>query len=163
VWGRKAGTAQGFDRYSDALQRSGVVWGESSLDKWLTNPQAFVPGNSMSFPGLEREGQRSDVIAYLKAVSEGKAPQGPASGGMMGGSGPADLRQAGTDALVASLHHCRDAYIIKTAAGATRKVWEYNRPIEDGFEQPRTPPGQARHDRVRNAGRPRVDRLRVSL
>jgi hypothetical protein len=42
------------------------------------------------------------------------------------GSGPADLRQAGTDALVASLHHCRDAYIIKTAAGATRKVWEYN-------------------------------------
>jgi cytochrome c len=130
VWGRKAGTAEGFDRYSDALQRSGVVWSEDSLNKWLTNPQALVPGNSASFPGLKKESTRDDVIAYLKAVSEGKAPSGPAGGGMMGGmmggSGPANLRQASTDALVASLRHCRDTYIIKTAAGATRKVWEYN-------------------------------------
>jgi cytochrome c len=130
VWGRKAGTAEGFDRYSDALQRSGVVWNEDALDKWLTNPQAFVPGNSMSFPGLKKESTRDDVIAYLKAVSEGKAPQAPDGGGMMGGmmgnSGPANLRQASTDALVTSLRHCRDTYIIKTAAGATHKVWEYN-------------------------------------
>jgi cytochrome c len=130
VWGRKAGTAEGFDRYSDALQRSGVVWDGDALDKWLTNPQAFVPGTSMSFPGLEKESTRADVIAYLEAVSEGKAPQRPAGGGMMGGmmgsSGPANLRQAGTDALVASLSHCHDTYIIKTAAGATHKVWEYN-------------------------------------
>jgi cytochrome c len=130
VWGRKAGTAEGFDRYSDALQRSGVVWNEDSLNKWLTNPQAFVSGNSMGFPGLKKASTRDDVIAYLKAVSEGKAPSGPAGGGMMGGmmgnSGPANLRQASTDSLVTSLRHCRDTYIIKTAAGATRKVWEYN-------------------------------------
>jgi cytochrome c len=104
--------------------------GARTLDKWLTNPQAFVPGNSMSFPGLKKESTRDDVIAYLKAVSEGKAPQGPDGGGMMGGmmgnSGPANLRQASTDSLVTSLRHCRDTYIIKTAAGATRKVWEYN-------------------------------------
>ena len=121
---------EGFDRYSDALQRSGVVWSEDSLNKWLTNPQAFVPGNSMSFRGLKQESTRSDVIAYLKAVSDGKAPQGQTGGGMMGGmmggSGPANLRQASPDALVASLRHCRDTYFIKTVAGATRKVWEYN-------------------------------------
>ncbi|HZR03954.1 MAG TPA: hypothetical protein VFA81_12380, partial [Burkholderiales bacterium] len=31
VWGRKAGTLPDFHRYSEALQRSGVVWNEQSL------------------------------------------------------------------------------------------------------------------------------------
>lgn len=51
VVGRKPGTAAGFVRYSEALQRSGVVWGEKTLDAWLANPQALVPGNLMTFLG----------------------------------------------------------------------------------------------------------------
>ena len=52
VWGSKAGTARGFPRYSDALKKSGIVWNEETLDKWLSNPEGFVPGNGMTFPGI---------------------------------------------------------------------------------------------------------------
>lgn len=137
IWGRKAGTAEGFNRYSEPLQRSGVVWNDESLNKWLANPPAFVPGNYMGFAGIRDASTRSDLIAYLKAESEGKAPTaqsrgggmmggGMMGGGMMGSSGPANLKQADAGSQVASLQHCRDTYIIKTAGGATAKVWEYN-------------------------------------
>jgi cytochrome c len=32
IWGRKAGTAEGFTRYSDALKSSEVVWTAESMD-----------------------------------------------------------------------------------------------------------------------------------
>lgn len=50
VYGKKAASAEGFSRYSDALQRSGVVWNDASLNKWLTNPQGFIPGKHTSQP-----------------------------------------------------------------------------------------------------------------
>ena len=127
VWGRRAGTAQGFIRYSEALQRSGLRWNEQSLDKWLTDPQAMVPGTSMTFRGVKDAATRDDLIAYLRAVSEGKAPTGePEGGGMMGASTPSDLKRAPRDAQVLSLQHCRDTYILRTADGSTHKIWEYN-------------------------------------
>ena len=134
AWGSKAGTAEGFRRYSEALLRSGLVWNQPTLDRWLANPEALVPGTAMTFPGLPDARTREDIIAYLQAVSAGKAPAGPGGGGMMGGMGggmmggsqPADLRHASADAQVASLHYCRDTYIVRTAAGKTHKVWEYN-------------------------------------
>src|SRR5712691_1883648 len=49
VWGRKAASAEGFARYSEALQRSGMTWNEATLDKWLANPAHLVPGTSMTF------------------------------------------------------------------------------------------------------------------
>src|SRR5882672_10398371 len=39
AWNRKAGTAQGFQRYSDALKRAALTWNETTLDKWLANPE----------------------------------------------------------------------------------------------------------------------------
>lgn len=82
----------------------------------------------MTFPGIKDAGTRADVIAYLQAVSQGKAPAGSGEGmgGMMGSSGPADLRQAPPEALVTSLHRCRDTYVLRTGDGATHKIWEYN-------------------------------------
>jgi cytochrome c len=62
--GRKAGTVPGFD-YSRALQEKGVVWSEEALDRWLTNPDAFVPGNLMGFRIRDPQ-ERADIIAYLK-------------------------------------------------------------------------------------------------
>lgn len=132
IWGKKAGTAEGFNRYSEQLQGSGVVWNDESLNQWLANPQAFVPGNYMVFAGIRDTTTRSDLIAYLNAVSEGKAPAaqsrggGMMGGGMMGRSGPANLKQADAGSQIVSLRHCRDTYIIKTDGGATTKVWEYN-------------------------------------
>lgn len=64
VFGREAGTAQGF-RYSDALQNADFVWTPPRLDEWLANPREFLPGNRMAFPGLREEQDRTDVIAYI--------------------------------------------------------------------------------------------------
>ena len=131
VWGRKAGTAPGFQRYSDAMKRSEITWNASTLDKWLTNPDAFIHGTAMMFPGLRDRRDREDVIAYLHAVSEGEAPAisgggGMMGGGMMGGGRKADLRHAPAEGRVTSLTHCGDTYTVTTADGKVEKVWEFN-------------------------------------
>jgi len=64
VFGRKAGSLPDYD-YSDALKSANIVWNEETLDKWLTDPQAFVPGVRMFFH-LDNPQDRADVIAYLK-------------------------------------------------------------------------------------------------
>ena len=43
VWNRKAGTAEGFMRYSDPVKQSSVTWNEVALDKWLANPSQRSP------------------------------------------------------------------------------------------------------------------------
>ena len=129
VWGRKAGTAGGFARYSDALKHANVVWDEHTLDKWLGDPANFIPHNYMTFPGIESSKDRRDVIAYLKAVSEGHAPppsQKEGGMGMMMGRSKLDLKNAGPKMQVVSLEYCGDTYIVKTAAGGTYKFWEFN-------------------------------------
>jgi cytochrome c len=54
VLGRKAGTAEGFIRYSDALKRSGIGWDEKHLDTWLADPQALVPGTTIAISSRGR-------------------------------------------------------------------------------------------------------------
>jgi len=125
VWHRKAGTVEGFMRYSDALKSANVIWDEATLDKWLANPERFAPGTSMTFPGLKAPKDRADVAAYLKAVAENSAP--PAGRGDMGmRGGKADLRKAPPDAQVKALSHCGDTYTVETADGKKNKVWEFN-------------------------------------
>jgi cytochrome c len=63
VFGRKAGTAEGFHRYSDALRSADLVWGEDALNGFLADPQAFLPGNRMTFRGIADAQGRADVIA----------------------------------------------------------------------------------------------------
>ncbi|PXW70036.1 cytochrome c [Blastomonas natatoria] len=67
VFGRKAGSAPGFD-YSPALKKAGFIWDAAKLDKWLAHPQGFVPGAKMPFRLMNVQ-QRADVIAYLKKES----------------------------------------------------------------------------------------------
>jgi cytochrome c len=64
VFGSKAGSVPGYD-YSAALKASNIVWSETTLDKWLTDPQALVPGTKMTF-SLDDAKDRADVIAFLK-------------------------------------------------------------------------------------------------
>jgi len=63
VVGRVAGTVPGY-AYSPALKNSHIVWDRDSLDRWLTNPQALVPGAKMFF-AMPSAQDRADVIAYL--------------------------------------------------------------------------------------------------
>jgi cytochrome c len=63
VFGRRAGAVPGYT-YSEALQHSNVVWNAQSLDRWLTNPEAFIPGQKMSYSVPDAR-DRADVIAFL--------------------------------------------------------------------------------------------------
>jgi cytochrome c len=67
VFGAVAGTSKGF-RYSKAMRDSGVVWNQSNLDTYLTNPWRFVPGSRMPF-FLQDPRDRADIIAYLRAAT----------------------------------------------------------------------------------------------
>ena len=121
IWGRKAGTVEKFPRYSDAMKRADVIWTDATLDKWLSDPGRFIPETSMTFQGLRESQNREDIIAYLKMVSEGKAPPPRQEGG-----GKTDLKRAPAQVQVASMSHCGDTYTVKTAAGKTLKFWEFN-------------------------------------
>jgi cytochrome c len=72
VFGRTAGTVPDY-RYSPALQKSGIVWNDQTLDTWLTDPQAMVPGTKMFF-ALDDARDRADVIEYLKEKGGATTP-----------------------------------------------------------------------------------------
>lgn len=128
VWGRKAGSVEGFARYSDALKNANVTWNETTLDKWLADAERFIPGTSMTFAGLKQARDREDVAAYLKVLAENTAPSaGREERGMTGMRGEkADLRKAPAEAQVKALSYCGDTYTVETADGKKNKVWEFN-------------------------------------
>ena len=67
IVGRKAGEAPGYN-YSDANKGSGLTWDEATLRAYLTDPKAKVPGTKMIFPGIKREKQLDDLMAYLVGI-----------------------------------------------------------------------------------------------
>jgi cytochrome c len=69
VFGRTAGTVEDF-KYSDAMMESGIVWDEETMDSFLEKPKDVVPKTRMAFPGLRKEDDREDVIAYLKEATQ---------------------------------------------------------------------------------------------
>jgi cytochrome c len=62
--GRKAGSVPGY-KYSEALDKSTIVWGYDSLSKYLKQPKHEVPGVAMTFPGLQDQTDIDNVIAYV--------------------------------------------------------------------------------------------------
>jgi len=66
--GRKAGSAPDY-KYSEAMVNSGITWDEASLDGYIANPKEKVPGNKMIFPGVKKEEDRANLIAYLKQAT----------------------------------------------------------------------------------------------
>ena len=73
VIGRRAGAVPGYN-YSGALLDSGVVWDAASLDAYVRDPQGFIPGNKMPFPGLKTDNQRRELIAFLEVAAAGTPP-----------------------------------------------------------------------------------------
>jgi cytochrome c len=67
VFGREAGSVTNYD-YSPALKGSGVVWNATTLDRWLADPEALVPGQRMGYQ-LSDATERADVIEYLREQS----------------------------------------------------------------------------------------------
>ncbi len=69
LFSRKAGELADF-RYSPAMKRSGISWTPETLDKYLADPQAFVPANRMPYAGMSNAADRADLIVYLQKATQ---------------------------------------------------------------------------------------------
>src|SRR5258705_3547387 len=125
LWGRRAGSLPSFERYSDALKSSEIIWDDRALDGWLTDPQTMVPDNEMPFEGIKDAGVRADLLAFLKdATKPGAVPQQTAQqggmkgmGGMMGGGPDPNLKKLEPGIQVKAITYCRDTYRVTTTDG----------------------------------------------
>ncbi len=66
VVGRPAGSSPGYP-YSAALAHANLTWTPATLDKWLANPQAFLPGALMPMHVADADERRA-IIAYLATL-----------------------------------------------------------------------------------------------
>ncbi len=66
--GRPAASLADFN-YSDAMKASGLTWDEATLNEYLADPKGKVPGNKMVFPGVKKDEDRANLIAYLKQAT----------------------------------------------------------------------------------------------
>ncbi|MEF8715713.1 MAG: c-type cytochrome [Accumulibacter sp.] len=67
VFGRRAGSAPGY-QYSLALESAAFVWDAQTLDAWLQNPEALVPGQRMGY-SVSDATDRADLVAFLRRAS----------------------------------------------------------------------------------------------
>jgi cytochrome c len=67
VVGRKAAALDNFN-YSEGMKKFDHTWDEETLDTYLADPRAAVPGTKMIFPGIKDKTERDDVIAYLETL-----------------------------------------------------------------------------------------------
>ena len=68
IVGRRIAAEAGFE-YSRAMQEFAAreqYWGTGLLDKFAADPEALVPGTSMSFHGIPDPNERAALIAWLQ-------------------------------------------------------------------------------------------------
>lgn len=65
VAGRKAGVVAGYS-FSAPMKNSGLTWNDATLREYLKNPRAMVQGTRMFIPGIHKDKEFQDLLAYLK-------------------------------------------------------------------------------------------------
>ncbi len=65
VVGRDKAAAEGY-RYSSALKKLGGTWTQAELNTFIAGPRTMVPDTKMTFAGIKKADQRTDIIAYLQ-------------------------------------------------------------------------------------------------
>jgi cytochrome c len=78
IVGDKKGEGRGFN-FSAAMKAKGGTWTYDDLNKFITNPKAFVPGTAMGFAGIQKDSERADEIDYLHTLSDNPVPLPTAS------------------------------------------------------------------------------------
>jgi cytochrome c len=83
VLGREKGSVSGFNYSAGFKKAMKGPWTPQELSDFVKNPKVMVPGTSMTFAGINRAGERADLIAYLNSKSDNpqnltKAAQAPA-------------------------------------------------------------------------------------
>jgi len=72
LFGRRAAAVPDFT-YSKSMARmgsDGLTWTLETLDAYVENPKALVSGTRMAYKGLKDEGQRADLLAFLRDYSD---------------------------------------------------------------------------------------------
>jgi cytochrome c len=131
LWGKKAGSVEGFPRYSKALQAQGFIWNELTLDAWIKDPLAFVDGTYMTFAGMKEDASRADLIEFLKLALANEDATSLRAKRMLPedivrGQVPDSLHDPSPAQLVVSVRHCRNTFFLVTADGVERPIWETN-------------------------------------
>jgi cytochrome c len=67
IVGRKSASLANYN-YSDAMKNFNHTWNPQTLDVYLTDPHAEVPGTKMIFPGIKDKTERENLIAYLETL-----------------------------------------------------------------------------------------------
>jgi cytochrome c len=67
IVGHKSGSVAGYN-YSDAMKNFNQAWTRETLDAYLANPSAVVPGTKMIFPGIKDRAERANLIGYLERL-----------------------------------------------------------------------------------------------
>ena len=67
VVGRPAGIVAGF-LYSDALKKSGLVWTEDNLRKWIADSAGTIPNTLMPHVSVSDPAEQIYLIEYLKTL-----------------------------------------------------------------------------------------------
>jgi len=68
VIGRNVASIEGY-KYSEAMlefSKTHPQWTDELFLQYIENPKAMVPKTKMVFPGLKKEEDRADLLAYLK-------------------------------------------------------------------------------------------------
>jgi cytochrome c len=66
--GRNVASVENY-KYSEAMQefaKTHPVWTEELFLQYIENPKAMVPKTKMVFPGIKKEDERADLLAFLK-------------------------------------------------------------------------------------------------
>jgi cytochrome c len=72
IFGARAGQAAGYTSYSQSLKQSGITWDESTLDRYIADPEALIPNNNMKpFKGIPDPAVRRKIIEYIKTDPQG--------------------------------------------------------------------------------------------
>ncbi|MBW8310349.1 MAG: cytochrome c family protein [Candidatus Paracaedibacteraceae bacterium] len=71
LWGI-VGRARGSTEfaYSKAMKELGGNWDAETINKFIHKPKDFLSGTKMSFPGLKKDEDRADLIAYLQTLKD---------------------------------------------------------------------------------------------
>jgi cytochrome c len=91
IVGDEKGHGRNGFNFSAAMKAKGGKWTFDDLNQFLASPKGFVPGTAMGFAGIQRDGARADLIAYLNTLSDSPQPLPKAADA---GAKPADGKPA---------------------------------------------------------------------
>jgi len=68
VYGRRYATGASPGLYSEALRQAADDWNDETLNAFLRDPQAAVPGTTMQYDGIRDDTLRAQTIELLKSL-----------------------------------------------------------------------------------------------